>query len=472
MTGAGIERADLRKVEPFADLPDDQLQWLAEHGEELRFAAGEELFRPGDPADHMFALLEGETQLRRISEGKTTTFNIEPGEITGVLPYSRLKTFNGTGRALTPVRLLRFHKSIFPELMHRLPLLGERLISLMLDRVREITKLDEQREKLASLGKLAAGLAHELNNPAGAAKRAATSLRELREKLRSAYLRLDCRSLSTEQRSFIAKFEQRALMQANEAPAIPSSSLEQSDKEEALAGWMDAHKVAESWHLAPMLAEAGITPEHLEEVVDHVGQDALNDTLVRCNLSLTASQLVTEIEQSVTRISELVAAIKEYTYMDQAPEQEIDIHTGIESTLTILAYKLRKKSIGVVREYERSLPKICAFGVELNQVWTNLIVNAVEAMPEGGELRIRTWGESRDLFVEIRDNGPGIAADVLPHVFEPFFTTKGIGEGTGLGLDTVMRVVRKHRGQIDVESQPGKTRFTVRLPKQALHKQA
>jgi signal transduction histidine kinase len=466
-----IELSGLRKVALLADLPDDQLEWLAAHGEELRLAPGEALITPGDPADHMFALLEGETQLRRTGEdGKSTIFNIEAGEITGLLPYSRLKTFNGSGRALSASRIVRFHKSVFPELMHRLPLLGERLIALMLDRVREITKMDEQREKLASLGKLAAGLAHELNNPAGAAKRAAASLRELREKLRGAYLRLDCRNLSSHQRHFIAEFEQRALVQANEAPAVPSSSLEQSDKEEALSEWMDAHRVAESWQLAPMLAEAAITTEQLDRVVAEVGQDALNDTLIRCELSLTASRLVKEIEQSATRISELVGAIKDYTYMDQGPEQEIDVHTGIESTLTILAHKLRKKSIGVVREYDRTLPKICAFGVELNQVWTNLIVNAVEAMSEAGELRIRTWGDLSDLLVEIRDNGPGIPPNVLPHLFEPFFTTKGVGEGTGLGLDTVMRVVRKHRGEIKVESQPGNTRFVVRLPKQPITK--
>ena len=462
-----IDPAELRKIEVFADLGGDQLLWLAEQGEEQRLATGEQPFQPGAPADHMYAILEGELQLRRTSgEAETRFFNAQPGEVTGILPYSRLKTFNVIAQALSPIRVVRFHKSIFPEIMRRMPEVGERLIGLMLDRVREVTRMDEQREKLASLGKLAAGLAHELNNPAGAAKRAATSLRELREQLRQAYLRLDCRNLSPDQRGFIAKFEALALSQANQASAVPSSSLEQSDKEDALSEWMDAHSVAESWQLAPMLAEAGITREQLDEVALKIGDDALGDTLIRCNLSLTASRLVMEIEQSVTRISELVGAIKEYTYMDQAPEQEIDVHTGIESTLTILAYKLRKKSIRVVREYDRSLPKICAFGVELNQIWTNLIVNAVEAMSEGGELRIKTWAEPKDLVIEIQDNGSGIPADYLPRIFEPFRTTKGLGEGTGLGLETVKRVVRKHRGSIKVESEPGNTRFYVRLPKQ------
>jgi signal transduction histidine kinase len=176
--------------------------------------------------------------------------------------------------------------------------------------------------------------------------------------------------------------------------------------------------------------------------------------------------MVKEIDQSATRIFELVRAVKEYTYMDQAAEQEIDIHAGIESTLTILAYKLRSKSVEIEREYDRTIPKICAYGVELNQVWTNLIVNAVEAMPEDGQLRIRTCQDPRDVVVEIHDNGSGISPDVLPHIFEPFFTTKGVGEGTGLGLDISMRVVRKHRGEIRVKSKPGVTTFLVSIPKQ------
>jgi signal transduction histidine kinase len=180
-----------------------------------------------------------------------------------------------------------------------------------------------------------------------------------------------------------------------------------------------------------------------------------------------AARMVKEIDQSATRIFELVQAVKQYTYMDQAAEQEIDIHAGIESTLTILAYKLRSKSIEVERDYDRGMPKICAYGVELNQVWTNLIANAIDAMPEGGQLRIRTCQDPRDVVVDIQDNGSGIPAEVLPHIFEPFFTTKGVGEGTGLGLDTAMRVVRKHRGDINVRSSPGSTTFRVTIPKAA-----
>jgi signal transduction histidine kinase len=342
--------------------------------------------------------------------------------------------------------------------------LVERLIGLMLDRVREYTKITEQHERLAALGKLSAGLAHELNNPAAAAKRAADSLFVVREALRTAFLRLDRRALTTEQREYIVECEKAALERSAQSAASPLSPIEQSDREEELTAWMDAHSVTESWKLASILVESRVSTAELEEILRKVGQEALSDVLTRLNYAIEAARLVQEIQHSATRISELVQAIKEYTYMDQAPEQEIDVHAGIESTLTILAHKIRKKKITIVRDYNREVPKICAHGVELNQVWTNLIVNAIEAMTDGGELRIRTRRSTGEVVIEIQDNGSGIPAEVLPHIFDPFFTTKGVGEGTGLGLDTCMRVVRKHRGKLSVKSVPGETVFQVILP--------
>jgi signal transduction histidine kinase len=225
--------------------------------------------------------------------------------------------------------------------------------------------------------------------------------------------------------------------------------------------------VPEPWKISPALAEAEFDPAKLAAIAGKVGMEALHDVLLRINYSLAAARMVEEIRQAATRMSDLVQAVKEYTYMDQGAEQEIDIHAGIDSTLVILAYKLRGKSITVEQDYASGLPKVCAFGAELNQVWTNLIANAIEAMPEGGRLRIRTCQDHRDVVVEIQDNGSGIPADVLPHIFEPFFTTKGVGEGVGLGLDTVMRIIRRHRGDIRVQSQPGATTFRVGIPKNA-----
>jgi signal transduction histidine kinase len=380
------------------------------------------------------------------------------------LPFSRLQRLQGSGRATTRLRLARFHKQIFPEMLQRMPVLAERLVALMLDRTREFTRISEQSEKLEALGKLSAGLAHELNNPAAAVRRAAAAIWDVRQELRAAFLRLDQRNLTREQRIYIAQCEEEALQRIQGPASPPLSALERSDREQELEDWMQARAVPEPWKLASMLAEAEFTPATLAHISETVGAEALPDTLVRINYSLVAARMVEEMRQGATRISELVQAIKEYTYMDQGAEQELDIHAGIESTLTILAYKLRGKSIQVEREYDTRLPKICAFGAELNQVWTNLIANAIDAMPDGGRLRIRTFQDLHDVVVEVQDNGHGIAPDVLPHIFEPFFTTKGVGEGTGLGLDTALRVIRKHRGDIRVESKPGATTFRVGIP--------
>lgn len=461
-----IESQDLRGIAVFSDLPDEQLAWLATQGEDIHAEPGDILFREGDPAEHMFVFFEGELQGRneRVSDGQI--FTARAPDVTGLLPFSRLQKFQGTGRAVTRLRVGRFHKRLFPEMLQRMPVLTERLVVLMLDRVRDSTRTSEQRDKLAALGKLSAGFAHELNNPAAAIKRAAGGIWEVRKELRDAYLRLDQRSLTREQRTYIADCEQFAIEAIHNSRSKLLTSIERSDREQELEEWMEERAIPEPWKIAPMLVEAEFDTRKLKEIAETVGLEALPDVLHRINGSLLAARMVAEIEQSATRIFELVHAVKEYTYMDQAAEKEIDIHGGIESTLTILAYKLRSKSIQVEREYDPDLPKICAYGVELNQVWTNLIVNAIDAMADGGKLRIRTCQDPREVVVEIQDNGTGIPPDVLPHIFEPFFTTKGVGEGTGLGLDISMRVVRKHRGEIRVQSKPGATTFRVGIPKQ------
>jgi signal transduction histidine kinase len=462
-----LTTALLRKINVFEDLAETDLQWLTDHGEEVFLEPGDKIFIEDEQSDYMIAIFEGEIRIRREADvANVSSFVLPAGRVTGMLPYSRMHHYAGTARAVVSSHVARFHKQIFPEMLHRIPVLGERLVGLIADRVRETTRVSEQQQKLAALGKLSAGLAHELNNPAGAAKRAAASLTEVRGQLRDAYLRIDCRELTTKQRSFIAKFENKALELAAASAPMSANSLEQADREEELLDWMDQHGVLDGYEFTGGLVEARVTIADLESLASEIGIDSLTDVLRRIHLVLLAARLVTEIEQSVTRISEIVKAVKEYTYMDQAPEQEIDVHNGIESTLTILAFKLRKKSIKVTRDFDLSLPKICAHGAELNQVWTNLIVNAIEAMGEGGELRVKTWSEATCIAVEIRDNGSGIAKDVQPHLFEPFFTTKGVGEGTGLGLDTVQRIVRRHHGEVTVQSVPGDTRFLVQLPKQ------
>jgi signal transduction histidine kinase len=457
----------LRRVKVFAGLPEEQLRWFVENAVERWVEPGEIIFRRGDPADRMTVYLEGEAHSRQDETNLDGNVYIAQAgdpqtEVSGKLPYSRMKEFPATSRAVTRARVLLFHERLFPEMLQRMPVLAERLVGLMSDRVRESTKMDQQRDKLMALGKLSAGLAHELNNPAAAAKRGANEMLGALEDLRAADLRLCRHNLTPEQRQFIAKFESEAI--AHTSAATPLRALEQSDREDELGVWLDEQGVAESWKLAPTLSEAGVNTEALERVLDKTGRDALGDVLARIAAQLSTAKLIGDIKTSVGRISELVGAIKEYSYMDQASVQEVDLHKGLDNTVLILRYKLRKKNIDVVCDYADDLPRVTAYGSELNQVWTNLIDNAVDAMGEGGRLKIRTKLEPTDVLVEIRDNGAGIPIDVQTHIFEPFYTTKPVGEGTGLGLDAVSRIVRKHRGNIRFQSKPGDTCFQVRLP--------
>ena len=451
---------DLRKITIFSDLPQEHLAWLAEKFEERRYQPGEILAREGDPIDHLTVILEGEIRIRRGSGPESTIFTGFAGQVTGLLPYSRLTHYPGTSQAVLPTRIVCLHKSLFPEMLQRMPQLGQRLVAIMSDRIRETTKLETQRDKLMALGKLSAGLAHELNNPAAAAQRATASLRETLETVRDASIRLARHALSPEQREMITRFEREA---GQYTASIPEDPLAQSDREERITTWLEARQVPDPWKIAPALADAGVEIPKLESLAAQVGDEVLCDALIRIASLLTISRLIGEIEISTKRISELVRAIKEYSYMDQAAMQEIDLHQGLENTLTILHHRL-KGGINVVREYDENLPRICAFGGELNQIWTNLISNSIEAMQGKGELRVRTARELDRVLVEIGDNGPGIPPEVLPHIYEPFFTTKGVGEGTGLGLDTVCRIIRNHHGEIRVSSQPGNTRFQVYLP--------
>jgi signal transduction histidine kinase len=337
--------------------------------------------------------------------------------------------------------------------------LTQRLVGLMSDRIRETTRMEQQRDRLASLGKLSAGLAHELNNPASAAKRATSQLREVLKRIRDASHELGRRDLTAAQKSEIEKLE-TSFVQRDE---VPPDALTISDLEDQIDSLLRSHGQTNLWQMAANLARKNVKPDALESLFATLDADTARAALVRIAASVEIADLLNEIESGTSRISDLVRAIKEYTYMDQAPVQNVDIVKSLETTLTILNHKL-KRGVVVHRDYERFPLLVNSFGSELNQVWTNLIDNAIDAMGGKGELRVRTYREDNCVVVEIADNGPGILPDIQAHIFEPFFTTKGVGEGTGLGLDTVQRIVKKHRGNIQVSSKPGDTRFQVWLP--------
>ncbi|HVI07550.1 MAG TPA: ATP-binding protein [Candidatus Binatia bacterium] len=454
-----VTSSELSQFPAFTDLPADQVEWFLAHSEEVNLKAGEIYARQGAPPEFMFVLLEGEFEWRGDFGGQAVVIAGNVGDVTGALPFSRMKQFTVTGRSVTGGRILRFPSSLFQELIQKMPELAKRLVGVLADRVREVTRLEQQRERLASLGKLSAGLAHELNNPASAAGRAASQLRAALKRIKDASHELGRRELTPTQKAEIEKLES-SFTQRDQPPP---DALTISDLEDQIDSLLRSHGQNDLWQLAAELAQRGITPSALDSLFENLDASTARAALVRIAASVDIASLLTEIESSTARISDLVRAIKEYTFMDQTPVQNVDVVKSLETTLTILNHKL-KRGVVVQRDYHPVPLLVDSFGSELNQVWTNLIDNAIDAMKGTGELRLRTYRDDGCVVVEIADNGPGIPPDIEAHIFEPFFTTKAVGEGTGLGLDMAQRIVRKHKGNIQVTSKPGDTRFKVSLP--------
>src|SRR5579872_991432 len=390
------DQSELLRIPTFADLPEEQISWFLSQAQEIHLKAGDIYARQGDPADAMFVILEGQFQWRGELGGETVVLASKLGDVTGVLPFSRMKQFTVTGRAITDGRILRFPASLFPDLIQRMPELARRLVGVMSDRIREVTRFEQQRDRLAALGKLSAGLAHELNNPASAAKRAASQLRDILKRIKDASHELGRRELTPTQKAEVEKLE-AFLTQHNEAPP---DTLAMSDLEEQLDSLLRSHGQNDLWQLAAGLAHRNIQPDVLETLFGALDPGAARAALVRIGALVEVLSLLDEIESSTSRISDLVLAIKEYTYMDQAPVQNVDIVKSLESTLTILNHKL-KKGVTVQREYQRIPLLVDSFGSELNQVWTNIIDNAIDAMGGKGELRVKTFRQDESVVVEI-----------------------------------------------------------------------
>jgi signal transduction histidine kinase len=454
-----ITSLEMRRVAAFSDLPDDQIEWFLSQVQEIFLQAGEAFVRQGDPADWMVIFLEGRFQWRGEFGGDTVSLPAQGGDVSGVFPFSRMKRFTVTGRALTEGRLLKFPAALFPDLVQRMPELTTRLVAMMSDRIREGTRIEQQRDRLVSLGKLSAGLAHELNNPASAAKRATDQMRDTLAKLRSANAELWRRPVDESQKAGIEGAE-ASLLQSG---VTLMDGLALTDLEERLDSILRSHGHAESWELSATLARCGMTPDNLTSLIKDLDEGTAHAALARIAASAELSILLTTIANGTARISNLVQTIKEYTHMGQGPVQNVDVAQSLETALGALNHML-EPGVNVQRAYQPTPLLVNTVGTELSQVWTNIIENAIEAMLGQGELRVHTFREDNYVVVEIGDTGPGIPPEIKPHIFDPFFTTKGVGEGTGLGLNTVQTIVRKHGGTIQVRSKPGDTRFQVRLP--------
>lgn len=459
-----MDPADLRVSPIFADLDDDALARLAALGREVRYAPGEAAAVEGTPAEAMFLLLEGEIQFRVESRPDSPIFEMEAGELSGLLPFSRMTHYTGTLRATRPTRAVVFAREDFPRILE-LPAVEQRLVAALTDRVRETTRYEQQREKLMALGKLSAGLAHEMNNPSSAIRRGVSHLRERLCAIPGITTRLAGCALDVGQLTALSTLLGRKMEEMRDEMLDP---LAASDREEAIGEWLEARDVPEAWVLAETFVAAGVEPEELDALAARLPERALPDAIAWLGTGLSMDRLLREVDDASRRISELVASVKGYSHMDQGQARAVtDVHAGLESTLTMLAHKIRARNATVERDYARDLPHPLARPGELNQVWTNLLDNALDAIPADGSGRIlvRTFRRDDMVVIEIHDNGPGVPDEIATRVWDPFFTTKDVGQGTGLGLDIVRRLIeRSHAGIVSLATRPGDTCFQVRLP--------
>jgi signal transduction histidine kinase len=463
--------ARLRSVPILAPLDDDELACMLD-AEELHVEPGEYIAQQGDQPKSFWILLTGEIRIvQKQPDGQEQLLVTMPeGTAFGELPLLANVPNAGSVVASEASDLLRFDEQKFWVLMTVCPGVRKAVLGNMAVRFQKYQSIIAQQEKMASLGTLAAGLMHELNNPGAAAVRAAAQLRENLLRMHRLTAKFSKSDLTNDQKSCMFELQEHALTRQKPAPM---NSLEQSDAEEALATWLETSEVEDAWRIAPTLVSVGITSGELECARSEFPGPIFSDALNWLEALVSSLQLVGTIEESVGRVSDLVKAVKSYAYEGKGKKQTVNINESIHATLVILAHKMREKQITLEKEFGANLPALQCECSGLNQIWTNLLDNAIDAVEQNGRIRIRTWteeGASKDghprayLCVTIADNGPGIAPEIQAHIFDPFYTTKAAGVGTGLGLGIVQRIVEQYGGAVNFSSEPGNTEFHVRLP--------
>ncbi len=452
----------LQKVPLFADLPEEDLLEICKEVEEVSLPKGEQLFAEGDQGDKAYVIQEGELEVVVTSADREVLLAVHgSGEVIGEMALLQESPRTATVRARSDSLLLAVRKEQLDSLLSNSISAVNAIFRVILERLHENEALMRQSEKMAQLGTLTAGVAHELNNPAAAVKRGADQLQESLSELEHVYTNLSRAELSEDQRSALADLAGRS--NGKTSPLEELDPIARSDKEEEIADWLEDHGVDDGWELASGLVELDFDTDSLATITESFEEGQLGAVVQRLSAGQSIESLLKEIGEGAGRISEIVKSLKTYSYLDQAPVQSVDLHEGLDSTLTILRGKLQ--GIKVKREYNEDLPHIQAYGSELNQVWTNILDNAADAVDGSGNIVIRTRQESQWAIVEIEDDGPGIPEDIQSKIFDTFFTTKPPGKGTGLGLDISYNIiVQKHRGDIKVTSEPGRTCFQVWLP--------